>query len=189
MPIGTYEVFADGFTGREEIKNPGDARFRPCGLAFGPDGTLYIGDSEKGRIWRVVYTGERVEKHAAISMMRTAPAETRQALTPTAAKNALAYKTYCAVCHMENGGGVSGLQPALIGSEILVGDPTRLLRVVINGPAAELPPTRPKFSNVMPAMGFLPDAEIAAALTHARENFVTNASAITPAQVFSARSR
>ncbi len=54
---GDYEVFADGFTGAETIASPGDARFRPMGLARGPDGSLYITDSVKGRVWRVIYTG------------------------------------------------------------------------------------------------------------------------------------
>lgn len=56
-PTGTFEVFADGFTGKEEIKSPGDAAHRPTGLAVGPDGSLYIADDVKGRIWRVVYEG------------------------------------------------------------------------------------------------------------------------------------
>ena len=55
MPKGTYDVFADGFTGVAELLQPRDARFRPCGLAVGPDGSLYLTDSEKGRIWRVIY--------------------------------------------------------------------------------------------------------------------------------------
>jgi glucose/arabinose dehydrogenase len=55
MPRGTYDVFADGFTGVAELLRPRDARFRPCGLAVGPDGSMYLTDSEKGRIWRVVY--------------------------------------------------------------------------------------------------------------------------------------
>lgn len=39
----------------------------------------------------------------------------------------------------------------------------------------------------MPPMGILPNAELAAALTHARENFVTNAPVITVEQVIAAR--
>lgn len=53
-----YEIFADGFMGEESITSPGDAEYRPMGLDIAPDGALFISDSKKGRIWRVVYTGE-----------------------------------------------------------------------------------------------------------------------------------
>lgn len=53
---GEYEVFADGFIGADSIKAPGEAKYRPCGLAEGPDGSLYILDSVKGRLWRIVHT-------------------------------------------------------------------------------------------------------------------------------------
>lgn len=55
-PSGDYEEFAAGFPGSESPQ-PGSADYRPMGLAQGPDGTLYITDSQKGKIWRVVYTG------------------------------------------------------------------------------------------------------------------------------------
>ncbi|MEL6589724.1 MAG: PQQ-dependent sugar dehydrogenase, partial [Bacteroidota bacterium] len=57
-PSGEFEVFAGGFPGVEEVKSPGDAIYRPMGLAQGPDGSLYIVDSVSGRIWRVMYFGE-----------------------------------------------------------------------------------------------------------------------------------
>lgn len=57
-PSGGHEVFANGFAGREEIRSPRDARHRPCGLAVGPDGSLYIVDSVRGTLWRVFYTGQ-----------------------------------------------------------------------------------------------------------------------------------
>ena len=57
-PAGDYETFADAFAGVESIANRGAAEHRPMGLAMAPDGALYISDSVKGRIWRVVYTGE-----------------------------------------------------------------------------------------------------------------------------------
>ena len=57
-PTGDYETFAEGFPGVETVESPNDAEYRPTGLAQGPDGSLYISDSAKGRIWRVVYTGD-----------------------------------------------------------------------------------------------------------------------------------
>ncbi len=35
-----------------------DASYRPMGLAEGPDGSLYISESKKGKIWRILYTGD-----------------------------------------------------------------------------------------------------------------------------------
>ncbi|HEV8282855.1 MAG TPA: PQQ-dependent sugar dehydrogenase [Chitinophagaceae bacterium] len=57
-PSGKYEVFADGFTGLAQIKGAAQAKHRPMGLAIGPDGALYISDSVKGTIWKIVYKGK-----------------------------------------------------------------------------------------------------------------------------------
>ena len=54
-PAKDFEVFADGFAG--ETKQPRGAIYRPTGLAQGPDGSLYISDDVKGRIWKVMYVG------------------------------------------------------------------------------------------------------------------------------------
>lgn len=55
LPSDDWTVFADGFS-RGEVASPSDARARPVGLAVGPDGSLYVTDSQKGRIWRISYT-------------------------------------------------------------------------------------------------------------------------------------
>ena len=52
-----FSTFANGFAGAERIQSPGQARYRPMGLAQGPNGALYISDSQKGRIWRVTHPG------------------------------------------------------------------------------------------------------------------------------------
>ena len=54
-PAGKWEVFADGFAGPGPVKSPGDAVHRPCGLAQGPDGSLYVTDDVKGTVYRIVY--------------------------------------------------------------------------------------------------------------------------------------
>ena len=54
---GTFETFADGFAGMNPVMKREEAVSRPVGLAQGPDGSLYVADSVKGKIWRVVYSG------------------------------------------------------------------------------------------------------------------------------------
>jgi len=56
---GAPQVFADGFAGpTRESKNGKTARYRPVGVTDGPDGALYVAESQKGRIWRIAYTGK-----------------------------------------------------------------------------------------------------------------------------------
>ena len=47
-PSGKWEIFADNFT---DPKN----QPKPCGLAQGPDGSLYVADDGKGNIYRITY--------------------------------------------------------------------------------------------------------------------------------------
>ena len=54
-PSGNFEVFANGFAGAASVQGPNQAKYRPCGLAEGPDGALYVSDSQKGRIWKITY--------------------------------------------------------------------------------------------------------------------------------------
>lgn len=55
-PAGDWEIFADGFSGSKENTASGKAEHRPCGLAQGPDGSLYVSDDSRGRIYRIIYT-------------------------------------------------------------------------------------------------------------------------------------
>jgi glucose/arabinose dehydrogenase len=56
---GAPQVFADGFAGAtREAKNGKHATYRPVGVTVGPDGALYVSESQKGRIWRIAYTGK-----------------------------------------------------------------------------------------------------------------------------------
>ncbi len=59
FPSGNWEVFADNFAGVEKIKSPRDAKSRPCGLAQGPDGSLYVVEDNNGKVWKITYTIKR----------------------------------------------------------------------------------------------------------------------------------
>ena len=56
-PSGDWEPFAEGFAGKD-VYQPREALHRPCGLAQGPDGSLYISDDVKGMIWKIGYNGK-----------------------------------------------------------------------------------------------------------------------------------
>ena len=57
-PTDKLEVFADGFAGVDTITNMSDAKYRPMGLSEGPDGSLYVSESKKGKIWRIVFKAD-----------------------------------------------------------------------------------------------------------------------------------
>jgi glucose/arabinose dehydrogenase len=54
-PAGDWEIFADNFAGTPEKAAMNKADHRPCGLAQGADGSLYVTDDAKGTIYRIVY--------------------------------------------------------------------------------------------------------------------------------------
>jgi glucose/arabinose dehydrogenase len=55
-PSGEWEIFLDNFAGFD-LANPTDAtlQHRPCGLAQGPDGALYVCDDFGGSIFKITY--------------------------------------------------------------------------------------------------------------------------------------
>jgi glucose/arabinose dehydrogenase len=57
-PTGKWEVFADNFTGSQDNTAKGNAEHRPCGLAQGPDGSIYVtDDTQRGYVWKISYKG------------------------------------------------------------------------------------------------------------------------------------
>jgi sugar lactone lactonase YvrE len=56
---GAPVTFIDGFAGpTPAAKNAAKAVYRPGGVAMAPDGSLYVSDTQKGRIWHVWYDGK-----------------------------------------------------------------------------------------------------------------------------------
>jgi glucose/arabinose dehydrogenase/mono/diheme cytochrome c family protein len=181
-PSGNYETFADNFAEVPVIISPNDAQYRPCGVAMSPEGSLFVSDSEKGRIWRIFYDGN--------ASMIPAVAKANggnKSISDTAPNNSSTgsqlYTTYCAVCHMADGGGVTGMQPPLKGSARVTGDVDQLIRIVLEGPAKVLPADRPHYSNAMPPWNILTDEQISQILSYVRKTFSEKKDEVTPAQV------
>lgn len=80
-PTGKWEIFADGFVGGDIIRDLDDVNYRPMGLAEGPDGSLYVSESKKGKIWRILFEADpskfgeaqlvNMEKRKSISYIKT----------------------------------------------------------------------------------------------------------------------
>jgi glucose/arabinose dehydrogenase len=62
-PSGPWEPFAQGFATAAPSKGmpqaiEGRPSHRPCGLAQGPDGALYISDDQGGFVYKITYSGK-----------------------------------------------------------------------------------------------------------------------------------
>lgn len=79
------------------------------------------------------------------------------------------------------------MNPPLIKTSYVTGDRTRLIKVVLNGFMQPVDIDGESYSNNMPPHNFLKDQEIADVLTYVRNNFGNKGTAVTIAQVKTAR--
>jgi glucose/arabinose dehydrogenase/mono/diheme cytochrome c family protein len=196
-PTGEWEVFADGFAGMDPIVNVSDAVYRPMGLAMGPDGSLYITDSNKGKIWRIMYKGDKnkfgkvelasMEKRKLYSNIRTPDELNDNLYKDKALPGAQVYNTYCIFCHQHNGKGDGNRFPPLDSSEWVIGDKKNLIDIVLNGLNKQIEVKGKPYNNLMPQHSFLRDEDIAEVLTYIRQNFKNNSSAVTGREVSKVR--
>lgn len=192
-PSGPWEVFADGFAGMDTIINTTDAQHRPMGLAEGPDGSLYISDSRKGKIWRIMFKGDKtkfgneqlanMEQRKNSAHIRTPDEVADNLQKEIAIGGEQLYQTYCAACHLRDGKGDDSRFPPLDGSEFVLGDKTRLINILLNGFQQPITVKGKQFNGLMPSHRFLSDKDLAMVLTYIRQNFNNNSSEILTAEV------
>jgi len=193
-PTGEWEIFADGFAKVDTIVNVNDAIYRPMGIAFGKDGSMYIGDTEKGRIWRILYRGKRDQfgaKHrAAMELRKNLP----HIKNPDIIKDKIlvknnqevgeqAYTLYCAICHQGNGKGASGRFPPLANTDWVSGDKERLIKIILQGMEGSIEVNNETYNGIMPQHAFLDDSSIAEILTYIRSHFGNQAAPITEEEI------
>jgi len=161
---GGCEVFADGFAG--PVRSPEKAAHRPSGLTVGPDGSLYVSDDVRGRIYRIVYRGGPEDANAAPTPCPSATAPAGEILNTAAkppegthpdAEVALGERIYrgevggasCAGCHGDAGQG-SPLGPPLTGAKWLWSDGSYegIRKTIVEGV-----PKPKQYRSAMPAMG------------------------------------
>ena len=199
LPSAPFEVFADGFAQVDTIINTSDALYRPMGIAEGPDGSLYISESEKGRIWRIVFTGDReifgneqltgMESHKLLPHIKT-PDPVLDNLDPIRSEGgARLYQLYCSICHMADGKGDGTRFPPIDASEWVSGEKQTLIRLVLNGQQGPITVKGQEFLGVMPGFDYLSNEQIAQILTYVRSNFDNDSDSIREDDVRRVRSR
>ncbi len=186
-PTGEWEVFADGFIGVETVESTSEAKFRPVGLAEGPDGSLYIIDSNKGKLWRVMFQGDRetfgiqdlagMESRKMESHIRT-PDPILDDLQKDISSGERLYMTFCGTCHQRNGQGVNSRFPTLAGTDWVNGEKSRLIHLVLKGIQGPIVVNGEVYNGVMPGHEVLTDDDIAVILTYVRTNFGNSAKVI-----------
>ncbi|HEY4290479.1 MAG TPA: c-type cytochrome [Puia sp.] len=196
-PEGNYEVFADGFTGVDTVFNTSDAVYRPMGLAEGPDGSLYISESNKGKIWRVMYKGDKTKfGEAQLAELKTRQLTRSYIKAPDSIKDDLhkgslleggiLFNSYCATCHQRDGLGDNNRYPPVAGSEWVSGDKTKLIGIVLNGLQGPVVVKGKTYNGLMPAHGgFLDDNAVASIISYIRKNkrFGNAADEVKPKEV------
>ncbi len=193
VPSSDWEVFADGFAGVDPIANVSDAVYRPMGITMGPDGSLYIAETEKGKIWRVTYKGNKqnfgatqlaqMEKRKSMSNIRNPDPIVDNLDKGKPVAGGKVYSIYCSACHQRNGLGDSQRFPPLAGSEWVTGDKKKLITVLLKGLEGPIDVKGQSYNNAMPQHSFLKDEDIAEVLTHIRQNFGNTSDAVSASEV------
>ncbi len=184
-PSGEYEEFAGGFKGTEMLMTPSGAKYRPTGLAVGPDGSLYISEDRTGRVWRVQYTGDtkaETQTQAAITVP-TKAASKEVAFNPRGLE---LYNQYCLACHQVDGSGVPNMQPSLLESTKLRNDDDHIIRLMLQG--SDWIENR-EYTNIMTTFAYLSDEAIAMVLNYSKARFGHSTPDISPEQVAVMRAR
>lgn len=202
---GPVEVFADGFAGIDPILNVSDAAYRPMGIAMGPDGSLYISETEHGKIWRIKYKGDKTKfgpvqlaamnKRKLLPHFKTPDSLKDNLITGMVEGGAKLYGTYCTSCHQPNGKGDGARFPPLDSSEWVIGGRGRgwgsekLISTLLKGIEGPITVKGVPYNNAMPSHSFLTDEQVSQILTFIRSNFGNQAPPVSIAEVMDVRKR
>jgi len=97
----------------------------------------------------------------------------------------------CFTCHQPNGVGLAGQFPPLAGSDWVLGDKDRLIKISMYGLMGEIEVNGVKYNNVMAPPGIPPgsltDDQIANVLTYIRNDWGNSASAVSAEEVATVR--
>lgn len=134
------------------------------------------------------WPGHAPEARTQGSARALSPEESRQF-----AGGRLKYGTLCAACHGSKGTGIEPLAPPLLDSEWVLGEPERLVRILLHGMEGPVHVNGeryapPKVQPFIPPLMALPDDDLASIMTFIRRAWSHRASPVSPRLVTQVRS-
>jgi len=93
------------------------------------------------------------------------------------------YQQYCVSCHSPKGEGAGDMIPGLSQTEWVTGDPSKLIRVMLEGLSGPIEVKGQMYDQEMPAFHMLTDTQIASILTYIRQDFGNDAGKISTSMV------
>jgi nitrite reductase (NO-forming)/hydroxylamine reductase len=108
-------------------------------------------------------------------------------IAETLADGEAVYNANCAACHQTTGVGLAGAFPPLAGSDYLMGDRKQVLTAALFGLSGPITVNGQEYDGVMPSMGYLSDADLAAALSYVFSAWGNTGSAVSVEEVAALR--
>lgn len=138
---------------------------------------------------RTIYSGREADRPYDGSRPNTPSTQTAEAAPAGASPGEVTYLTVCASCHQRDGRGVPSVFPPLAGSDYLMADKERSIRIVLGGLSGPIQVLGQTYNSSMPALPNLSDQQVADVLTYIRNNFGNRGAPVTAAEVAAVRAR
>lgn len=110
-------------------------------------------------------------------------------LSPEQERGRALYAVHCVSCHQFGGEGARGVYPPLAGSDFLLADKERGIRIVLQGTAGPIVVNGVDYNGVMPAPVGLDDQKVADVLTYVRSSWGNRGEPVSVAEVQAARAK
>ncbi len=142
---------------------------------------------------KVVYSGREVDE---VYLAERSPKATEALAQAEAAGDTLAaqmargkavFLGTCSTCHQLEGQGLASVFPPLAGSDYLMADKERSIRIVLEGLSGPITVKGQSFDNVMPPLANFTDHEIADVLSYVRNSFGNQGDGVLDAEVAAVR--
>ena len=103
------------------------------------------------------------------------------------ARGEAVFRANCAACHQPEGTGVAEVFPPLAQSDFLAGNRREVMQAALFGLSGPITVNGQDYNGIMPSLGYLPDEELADALTFVFTSWGNNLPAVTATEVAALR--